>query len=133
MFWDLSIFMLMTSLWSIQRFSWFVMTLSSSYNIYAYDDVFLWSHFYSISISPNLFSFHEPWSISDLGLKSRFAYDMYTGELWDYCLYEYDVIIGNMKLDIIIVFASLGLICKFWYNLIMKNLHKYYIHGIWHK
>ena len=40
----------------------------------------------------------------NLGLKSRFAYDMYTGELWDYCLYEYDGIIGNMKLDCICKF-----------------------------
>ena len=65
-----------------------------------------------------------PWP--KIAICVRYVYGGIMGLLpiWIWC---------NMKLDIIIVFASLGLICKFWYNLIMKNLHKYYIHGIWHK
>ena len=82
------------------------MMLSSSCNLYAYHDdlcCFLSDlALIATSTSPYLFSFDEPWSISDLGLNYDIRAICVRGNIgilpiWIYVCGGIDGIIGNLK------------------------------------
>ena len=126
---NFSIFIRMASLWSIQPIvnQFFLVHVDIIIKIYSL--CLRWCFYAVFSLILFHCNFYLPlfiflwWTLGNFGPWPKIAIrirDVYGGNMGLLPIWIW-LIIGNMKLDIIIVFASLGLICKFWYNLVMNK------------